>query len=218
MDTHLLDHLKRMADATVAVFGSHAEVVVHDFADPDHAVVHVAGNLTGRTVGAPVSHFPFRILKQQGDAAEDVLGYKNVTDKGRVLKCSTVFVRDEDGRVVGCFSINFDVSDYIRLNTVLAEHVEFAPAAETTRKEFHTTTFPETVESIIDGIVGGFGKAPSDLSKEDRLKIVADLERAGVFMYKGTVQYVADTLGTSRYTIYGYLRETKAEPADRAAE
>ncbi|WP_316979068.1 helix-turn-helix transcriptional regulator [Shumkonia mesophila] len=218
MDTHLLDHLKRTADAIVAVFGSHAEVVVHDFSHPDHAVVHVAGNLTGREVGAPVSHFPFRIVKEQGDDAEDVLGYKNVTSKGRVLKCSTVFVRDDEGHVVGCLSINFDVSEYMRLNAVLAEHVEFSPVAETTRKEFHTTTFPETVESIIDGIVGAFGKAPSDLSKEDRLKIVADLGKAGVFMYKGTVQYVADALGTSRYTIYGYLRETKAEPADSTAE
>jgi len=218
MDSHLLDHLKRTADAIVAVFGSHAEVVVHDFSHPDHAVVHVAGNLTGRAVGSPVSHFPFRIVKEQGDAAEDVLGYKNVTGKGRVLKCSTVFVRDDAGRVVGCFSINFDVSEYMRLNAVLAEHIEFAPAAAAARKEFHTATFPETVESIVDSIVGGFGKAPADMSKEDRLKIVADLERAGVFMYKGTVQYVADALATSRYTIYGYLREAKAEPADRAAE
>lgn len=218
MDSHLLDHLKRTADAIVAVFGSNAEVVVHDFSHPDHAVVHVAGNLTGRTVGSPVSHFPFRIVKEQGDAAEDVLGYKNVTGKGRVLKCSTVFVRDDKGRVVGCFSINFDVSEYMRLNAVLAEHIEFAPAAEATRKEFHTTTFPETVESIVDSVVAGVGKAPADLTKEDRLRIVADLERAGVFMYKGTVQYVADALGTSRYTIYGYLRETKAETDDRAAE
>jgi len=210
MDKRMLDHLKRVADSIVAVFGSHAEVVVHDFSRPDHAVVHIAGNLTGREVGSPVSHFPFRIVKEQGNKAEDVMGYKTVTDKGRVLKCSTLFVRDDAGKVTGCLSINFDVSEYIRLNAVLAEHVEFSDVAEAARKEFHTTTFPETVETIVDGILAGCGKAPSDLGKEERVRIVADLERAGVFMYKGTVQYVADRLGTSRYTIYGYLRETRA--------
>jgi len=211
MDKGLLDHLKRVADAIVAVLGSNSEVVVHDFAEPDHSVVHIAGNLTDRRVGSPVSHFPFRIVKEQGDAAEDVLGYKNVTKKGRVLKCSTVFVRDGEGHVVGCFSINLDVSEYIRLATVLSEHTEFSADAETMRKEFHTSVFPETVESIVDGVIADSGKAPSDLGKEDRMRIVLDLERAGVFMYKGAVQHVADMLGTSRYTIYGYLREAKAE-------
>lgn len=217
MDKRMLDHLKRVADSIVAVFGSHAEVVVHDFSQPDHAVKHIAGNLTGREVGAPVSHFPFRIVKEQGNAAEDVMGYRTVTRKGRVLKCSTVFVRDDGGKVIGCLSINFDVSDYIRLNAVLAEHVEFAGPAETLRKEFHTAVFPETVESLVDGALADIGKPPSDLGKDERKRIVADLERAGVFMYKGTVQYVADRLGTSRYTIYGYLREGRADSPESTA-
>lgn len=211
MDKHTLDHLKRVADAIVAVFGSKAEVVIHDLADVDHSVVHIAGDLTGREVGAPISHFPYRIVKEQGDEAEDVLGYKNITKNGRVMKCSTVFVRDDHGKVIGCVSINLDVSEYIRLSTLLSEHIEFSEQAETTRKEVYTTTFPETVESIIDGIVSDYGKPPSDMGKEDRTKIVADLEQAGVFMYKGAVQHVADLLSTSRYTIYGYLRKTRGE-------
>jgi predicted transcriptional regulator YheO len=211
MDGYLLDHLKRVADATVAVFGSNSEVVVHDFSDVDHSVVHVAGDLTGRDVGAPISLVPYRIFQEQGDAAEDLLGYKNITGKGRVLKCSTVFVRDGAGKVVGCYSINIDVSEYMRLATVLSEYVEFSEQAENARKEIHTSVFPETVETVIDGVVSDFGKAPSDMSKEDRMKIVGDLERAGAFMYKGAVQYVADSLGTSRYTIYGYLRENKTD-------
>lgn len=211
MNPQMLDHLKRYADAIVAVFGSNAEVAIHDFSDLDRSLVHIAGNITGREVGAPVSYFPYRILQEQGDAAEDVLGYKNVTKKGRVLKCSTVFVRDDDGHVVGCLSINFDVSDFIRMTTSLAEHTEFAESGEAVRKEFHTAIFPETAESVIDNIVSDYGIPPSDMAKEDRMKIVADLERAGIFNYKGAVQHIAALLGTSRYTIYGYLRESKGE-------
>ena len=211
MDEQFADQLKRIADAIVAVFGSHAEVVVHDFADFNHSVVHVAGNLTDRTVGAPISYFPRKVFQDQGDAATDALGYRKVTKKGRVMKCSTVFVRDSEGKVRGCVSINFDVSDYLRLVNTLSEHTEFEDTAESARKEVYTTTFPETVESVIDGIVSDYGMAPSDMSKDDRMRIVGDLERAGVFLYKGAVQHVADLLGTSRYTIYGYLRESKGE-------
>lgn len=210
MDKRTLEQLKRMADAIVAVFGSTAEVVVHDLSDIEHSVVHMAGNVTGRELGAPISHFPYRIFKEQGDAAEDVLGYRNVTRQGRVMKCSTVFVRDDHGKVVACFSINQDVSDYIRLNSLLAEKVEFA-TDPTSQREMYTTTFPETVETLIEGAIADLGKPPSDMDKDDRVKVVGSLERAGVFMYKGAVQQVANLLGTSRYTIYGYLREAKGD-------
>lgn len=208
MDQHTLDQMKRVADAIVAVFGSTAEVVIHDLSDVEHSVVHIAGDLTGREVGAPISHFPYRIFKEQGDAAEDVLGYRNVTKKGRVMKCSTTFIRDDHGKVVACLSINQDVSDYIRLSSLLAEKVEFTED-NTAQRDVYTTTFPETVETIIEGVLAETGKAPSDMDKDDRMKVVATLEQAGAFMYKGAVQHVAGLLGTSRYTIYGYLRETK---------
>lgn len=208
MDKKNLDQMKRVADAIVAVFGSTAEVVIHDLSDVEHSVVHVAGELTGREVGAPISHFPYRIFKEQGNAAEDVLGYRNITKQGRVMKCSTVFIRDDRGKVVGCLSINQDISDYIRLSTLLAEKVEFTEDAAAQR-ELYTATFPETVETIIEGAIADFGKPPSDMDKDDRMKVVTVLEQAGVFMYKGAVQHVANLLGTSRYTIYGYLRESK---------
>lgn len=211
MDDKCTDQFKRIADAIVAVFGSNAEVVIHDFADFDESVVHIAGNLTERKVGDPVSYFPRRLFQEQGDAAADALGYRKVTKKGRVMKCSTVFIRDPEDKVVGCLSINFDVSDFIRLTNAISEHTSFEESAEAVRKGVYTTAFPETVESVIDGIVADSGLAPSHMTKDDRMRIVADLERAGVFLYKGAVQHVAELLGTSRYTIYGYLRESKAE-------
>lgn len=211
MDDKILENLKRVADAIVAVVGSNAEVVIHDLSNIDHSVVYIAGDLTGREIGAPISHFPFRIFKEQGDSVNDVMGYRNVTKSGRVMKCSTVFIRNEMGKVVGCYSINVDVSEYIRLATLFSEQAEFTGQAESVRKELHTTTFPETVETIVENAVTQIGKPPSDMTKDDRKKIVANLEQAGAFMYKGAVQRVAEMLGTSRFTIYGYLREFKAD-------
>ncbi len=210
MDKDLLAHLKRTADAIVAVFGGNAEVVIHDFADIEHSIVHVAGDITGRQVGGPVSYHPYRIACENGDATEDLLGYRYMTKKGRVLKCSTVYVRDRAGHVIGCFSINFDVSEYIRMANAVAAFTAFSDIPDSTPRDMSSATFPETLDSVIDAIVLDIGKPPSDMSKDDRIRVVGALERAGAFMYKGAVPRVAQLLGTSRYTIYGYLRETRA--------
>ena len=49
----LTDILQRMAEAVVAVVGPHCEMVIYDFDDLEHAVVAVAGNVTGRRPGDP---------------------------------------------------------------------------------------------------------------------------------------------------------------------
>ena len=54
LSPQLLDILKRLAEGIVAIVGPTCEVVVHDFADLEHSVVVVAGNVTGRSTGAPV--------------------------------------------------------------------------------------------------------------------------------------------------------------------
>lgn len=211
MDKDLLAHFKRTADAIVAVFGAKAEVVIHDFTDINHSIVHVAGDITGRAVGDPVSYHPYRIACENGEQTEDLLGYRYTTRKGRVLKCSTVYIRDKAGHVVGCFSINFDVSEYIRMATAVAEFTAVSAVPDPARRDMTSANFPETLDSVIDSVVLDIGKPPSDMSKEDRIRVVSALERAGAFMYKGAVPRIAQLLGTSRYTIYGYLRETRAD-------
>ncbi|MBA3413763.1 MAG: PAS domain-containing protein, partial [Chloroflexia bacterium] len=46
--------LGRLADALVATIGRQVEVVIHDLHNLDASVVAIAGDLTGRAVGAPI--------------------------------------------------------------------------------------------------------------------------------------------------------------------
>ena len=47
------------------------------------------------------------------------------------------------------------------------------------------------------------------LNKEEKVSIVNDLDGQGVFLIKGAIDYVAEILCVSRYTIYNYLDETR---------
>ena len=47
------------------------------------------------------------------------------------------------------------------------------------------------------------------MQKEDKLAIVESLENKGIFDVKGSVEYVADRLGVTNFTIYNYLKEVR---------
>ena len=47
------------------------------------------------------------------------------------------------------------------------------------------------------------------MQKEDKLAIVDRLEDKGIFDVKGSVEYVAERLGVTNFTIYNYLKEVR---------
>ena len=48
------------------------------------------------------------------------------------------------------------------------------------------------------------------MQKEDKLSLVQKMESKGIFDVKGAVEYVAELLGVTNYTIYNYLKEVRS--------
>ncbi len=74
---------------------------MNEFSHPEDALVAMAGNLTGRQVGAPLSDLVLKLLRQ-GKLNEDMINYSSRTPDGREIKSSTILIRDDDGQVLGC--------------------------------------------------------------------------------------------------------------------
>lgn len=81
--------------------GDGIEVLVNDFSHPEDAMLAIAGNITGRQPGAPLSDMVLKRLRQ-GTLKEDMINYYSRTPDGRELRSSTILVRDGDGQVLGC--------------------------------------------------------------------------------------------------------------------
>jgi len=206
-----LELLKRLAKGIVSVFGERCEVVIHDFSDVTQSLVHMEGNVTNRTIGAPITDLAYRLVNEFGDQVPDKIGYKSTTDEGRVLKCSTIFVRDDNGKPEGCICFNFDVSDFIFLSTAFSE---FNPLSDNNGNRRHkderfSKNFPETMEAVIDSTISEHGKMPSMMDKAEKKQLIRRLDKAGVFLMKGSVKYLAKVFGVSQYTIYNYLKEVR---------
>ncbi|MCP4748007.1 MAG: transcriptional regulator [Desulfobacteraceae bacterium] len=210
MNTKKLEFLKSMAKGLVSVFGQRCEVVIHDFQDMAKSVVHVEGDVTNRSIGAPITDLVFRIVQEFGNDAPDKAGYKNTTSDGRQLKCATFFVRDDEDNLEGCLCINFDISDFMYVSNAFSDLTFLKTDHEgETPVERYAQSFSDTMESIIDNTVAGAGKPPSMMDKSQKMTIIRNLEQQGVFMIKGSVNYLAKVFGASRYTIYNYLKEIR---------
>ncbi len=67
----------------------------------------------------------------------------------------------------------------------------------------------ENLEDIVLSVIQR-STIPVDLmAKEDKIELVRIFEERGVFLVKGAVEYVAEVLNVSRYTVYNYLDEIR---------
>lgn len=193
------------------------EVVIHDLKDPDHSLVFIEGGVTGRQPGAPVTDLVLKVLRTYGDKAADIIGYETRTKDGRRLRSSTMFLRDEAGRVRGCVCVNVDVSAFQQLMETLKQFTT-AQAPPVRANEDAVETFPTDVSEVlallVERAVKGLGKPPSSTDRAERVELVRALDRKGAFLVKGAVDYLASILGVSRYTVYAYLEEARATRED----
>ncbi len=69
------------------------------------------------------------------------------------------------------------------------------------------------LHQIFDECVAALGKPLDELSKKERMKLVALMDQKNAFSFRKSVPYVATRLKVSRYTIYKYLGELAEERA-----
>jgi len=204
--------LIQIAEAIVNTFPRNFEVVVHDLAQPKASIKYIAGDVTRRKPGAPVTDLVVKALHREGRDIRDRYNYKTNTKDGRTLKSTTMFIRNSAGDVVNAFCINFDMTDYLNATAALDIFVS-------TGKEFNgqeqpetfATNIQETLNALFEQAVSKIGKQPVSLSTEEKVQFVAELEATGAFQFKGAVDQIALMIGVSKYTVYNYLKKVHAE-------
>lgn len=206
----LLENLKNIADSLVKMYGRNMEVVVHDFEDLKHSLMYISGNLTKRKVGAPVTDLVVKAWRNEGDQVEDIIGYRSTTKEGRILKSSTIFIRDEKRKVVGALCINYDVTDLLGVTYELETLTFTSPNKQVGKSETFASTVTETIDALIEQSVAEIGKQPPSMTIDERVKIIGLLENKGTFLIKGAIDYIATRMGVSKYTIYNYLQKFRA--------
>lgn len=205
----LLDILKRLAEGIVAVVGPHCEVVVHDFSDLEHSAVVVAGNVSGREPGAPVPDLDFISTELDSDTP-DQLNYRIKIDS-RELQSSTIWIRDADGTSIGAVCVNVDYSGILQARTLL-EHL--SALAREVPSLVVRDTLAKNLDELIEHAVSAFLRRNDIpriemMTQEEKRRLMAAIEKHGLFQLRGAAQRLADMLNVSRASIYNYRASTR---------
>lgn len=184
--------------------GSLYEIILHDVSEPDASIVYIAGNLTNRPIGGPLTNVVIEELKRHGNDAQDMIGYITDLSDGRRFKSSTIFLRDEQGTLMGCLCINMDITGIQSTVNFLMESISLT---QPVNREFFGRNVNEVVDDIVEQQIAATGIPASQMSKTDRMNFITELDAKGVFDVKGSVDRVANILGISVFTVYSYLKE-----------
>lgn len=198
-------------DGLYETLGCRYEVILHDLSQLEQSIVAVRGNITNRKAGGPPTNYLLKFLRKYGDEAPNQINYRNETSDGRVLRSSTMFIRDEDGHIVGSLCINQDLTDYIVASKLIQENISFQESEEKVEgtEEVFAHDISEVMEAMVSGELEVMQKPVAYMQKEDKLAVVESLEEKGIFDIKGAVEYVAERLGVTNFTVYNYLKEIR---------
>ena len=109
------DFLERLAKGVAGLFGDNCEVTVHDLRHGiENSIIAIEnGHVTGRRVGDGSSELALRAIKEEPSRVHDSYNYLARTREGRIVKSSSIFLRDKKGRPSCLFGINYDITDLI---------------------------------------------------------------------------------------------------------
>lgn len=208
-----------VADMIVSTFGNDVEVVLHDLSTPQHSVVYVVNNaVTGRQVGESFQHLLSKVIRATDDPG-DVVPNFYYRHEGRLIRSSSILIRDPQGHLVGALCINVDTT---RITTMMKTLSAMLPGIDTAALPqvpdvLHDDVCPmqsnrtvlEIMTELVDHIVGE--EPDLQMTRERRLELIRFMDQKGVFLVKGAVERVADKLGISKVTVYSYLDEVRGK-------
>lgn len=210
-----LDLLIQLAHGFAVQFGSSCEIVIHDLRaeNLEHSIVYVEnGHITSRKRGDGPSRIVLETLKKDPAKLKDRLAYLTRTDDGRILKSSTIYIRGAENQITYIFSINYDITALLEIETSIhalistEEELELKEkGASDSQPQQITHNVTELLDSMIEQALAMVGKPVAAMNKDDKVKIVQYLNEAGAFLITKSGDKVASLLGISKFTLYNYM-------------
>ena len=206
---YTLDLLKQMANGLAKQFGVDCEIVIHDLQENiEQPVIHIVnGHVTNRRVGDGPSKAVLNaldMLEKDENALKDQLAYLTRTASGKILKSSTLYIRDTDGKIRYLFSINYDISGLLVMDKSIKSLIETeSEVGRNPEPIIHNVQ--DLLDSLIQQSVELVGKPVALMNKEDKIEAIRFLNDKGAFLITRSGDKVSKFFGISKYTLYNYI-------------
>ena len=228
MKENSLQHFIKLVPFLGSMLGPDYEIVLYDLtADPPSVIAIANQHVSGRDIGAPLTNRAMQLIADKTYKRQDWdLNYRGQAENGKVLRCSTFFIKDDDGEPIGLLCINFDDSRYRDLSErifALCHPDEYATqnisinaaplksAAEDNEQESFYNSISSAIDDALITVMNSSQVPVERLTQDEKVKILQLLEERGIFMLKGVIPIVAQKLASSPASIYRYLNKIKLE-------
>ena len=207
----VFENLKLIADTIALHNGKDCEVCIHDLTTKNisHSIVYIVNNhVSGRKVG---DSFSFNYLKsrkilEDGKELKTVPVFSNQTYDGKYLKCSTIYIKDENDKYHYMLCINQDVSALIQAGNAINEFI----TSFEDKKDNPANTLPhvnDILDDLITQAIKYVGKTPSNMTTQDKKQAIQFLNDQGAFIISKSGDRVAEYFGLSKVSIYAYIKD-----------
>jgi predicted transcriptional regulator YheO len=189
--------------------GENCEVVLQDLREGKKRIMAIAnGQISGRSLGAPLTDLARRLITQGVWKKQDsICNYEGKTRDNRLLRSSTFFIKQGDS-LLGMLSVNIDTSKYTQLSENILRLAGLNPPAAQPVIEAPGENFYDSMDGIIKAVLielKAEAKPRGRLTLDERILIVERLMDQGIFLLRGSVSRVAETLQCSEATLYRYI-------------
>lgn len=199
--------LRQILDLLEQQFGARCEVVLHDLSRPyDSTIIDIRnGHVTGRRIGDCGSNLGLEVIRgtvKNGDK----FNYFTNTKDGRVLKSSSIYLKDEDGQVRYSLCVNVDITQSLRFENYLHESNRYdIMGRDVQTEEIFVENVHDLLEELLQKGIAFVGRQPSEMNKENRMQLLEFLDKKGAFLITKSGERLCEVLGISKYTFYSYL-------------
>ena len=162
--------------------------------------------MTNRRLGDGPSHVVLEALKKDPKKLQDHIGYTTRTKDGKILKSSTIYVRDENDNIEAILSINYDITGLMMAETSLQA---LTGSDEKDEAENITTNVADLLDDLLDQSVKLIGKPVALMTKDEKVRAINFLNDAGALLITKSSDKIAEFYGISRYSLYSYIDQNK---------
>jgi len=199
----LIDQVKQIAQGLAQTFAPFCEVVVHDLRDPDHAVLAIHNNLSGRTTSDPATELGLARIADK-DYPQILANYANRFPDGRPAKSTSIGIKDAEGSYIAALCLNVDLALFRSMQNALEQ---FNRTDASPIQESLDPANAEAIRRRIDQHAARLATSPQLLKSDERRALLRELKTGGFLDVRRAIEIAASHLGISRATAYNDIKK-----------
>lgn len=198
---------KQLLDMLEKQLGSNSEVVLLDLTkEYGSMIIDIRnGNITGRKVGGTGSNMGLEVL---AGTVKNGNRYNYITKSkdNKILRSSTLYIRDDEENIIGCICINTDITESVKFEAFLKEFNQYnVESGELESPEIFAQDVSQVLEFLIQEGQKIVGKPAAVMTKNEKLQFLKYLNEKGAFLITKSGEKIQEIMGISKYTMYNYL-------------